>query len=167
MVILGQDPYHGFRQAHGLAFSVLPGTQIPPSLKNIYKELEKDIPCFKYPNHGFLQSWAKQGVMLLNTILTVEKDKPNSHSNLGWQKFTDTVIALINKYRKGVIFLLWGLHAHKKKIMINHNNHHILMTSHPSPLSAHKGFLGSQHFSKTNKILILDNKTPINWTPIY
>lgn len=166
VVILGQDPYHGPHQAHGLAFSVLPGVQVPPSLQNIYKELLQDIPGFQKPDHGFLESWAKQGVMLLNTVLTVEAGKAHSHARFGWETFTDNVIAAINQHREGVVFLLWGSHAQKKGSIIDRQRHHVLQAPHPSPLSAHRGFFGCQHFSKTNAILHEAGQEPIDWTPV-
>ena len=166
VVILGQDPYHGPKQAHGLAFSVLPGVQVPPSLQNIYKELLQDIPGFQKPDHGFLESWAKQGVMLLNTVLTVEAGKAHSHARFGWETFTDNVIAAINQHREGVVFLLWGSHAQKKGSIIDRQRHHVLQAPHPSPLSAHRGFFGCQHFSKTNAILREAGQQPIDWTPV-
>jgi len=166
VVILGQDPYHGPKQAHGLAFSVLPGVQVPPSLQNIYKELLQDIPGFQKPDHGFLESWAKQGVMLLNTVLTVEAGKAHSHARFGWETFTDNVIAAINQHREGVVFLLWGSHAQKKGSIIDRQRHHVLQAPHPSPLSAHRGFFGCQHFSKTNAILREAGQEPIDWTPV-
>ncbi|WMY95930.1 MAG: uracil-DNA glycosylase [Arsenophonus sp.] len=164
VVILGQDPYHGPNQAHGFAFSVPKNVPIPPSLSNIYKELKKDIPSFKYPNHGCLINWAKQGVLLLNTVLTVESGKAHSHVHLGWETFTNKVIMAINKYCFGVIFLLWGAHAQKKSQLINTKKHFLLKTSHPSPLSACKGFFGCKHFSKTNKILTKKGFPNIDWT---
>ena len=166
VVILGQDPYHGPNQAHGLAFSVLPGVAIPPSLLNMYKELEQDIPGFQRPRHGFLESWAKQGVLLLNTVLTVEAGKAHSHARFGWETFTDNVISAINSHREGVIFLLWGSHAQKKGSIIDAQRHHVLKAPHPSPLSAHRGFFGCQHFSKTNALLSQAGQTPIDWTPV-
>ncbi|MFV9997094.1 MAG: uracil-DNA glycosylase [Arsenophonus endosymbiont of Dermacentor nuttalli] len=166
VVILGQDPYHAPNQAHGLSFSVRPGVPAPPSLVNMYKELEKDIPDFKYPNHGYLVSWAQQGVLLLNTVLTVEQGKAHSHAHLGWATFTDKVIAVINQHRTGVVFLLWGSHAQKKGQFIDNKKHFVLKAPHPSPLSAHRGFFGCRHFSKTNEILIKQGLTPIDWTPI-
>jgi uracil-DNA glycosylase len=162
VVILGQDPYHGPHQAHGLAFSVLPGVQVPPSLQNIYKELMQDIPGFQKPNHGFLESWAKQGVMLLNTVLTVEAGKAHSHARFGW----DNVIAAINQHCQGVIFLLWGSHAQKKGSIIDRQRHHVLQAPHPSPLSAHRGFFGCKHFSTTNELLSAAGKKPVDWTPV-
>ncbi|GME29382.1 uracil-DNA glycosylase [Pantoea agglomerans] len=166
VVILGQDPYHGPNQAHGLAFSVLPGVQVPPSLQNIYKELMQDIPGFRKPDHGFLESWAKQGVMLLNTVLTVEAGKAHSHARFGWETFTDNVIAAINQHCEGVIFLLWGSHAQKKGSIIDRKRHHVLQAPHPSPLSAHRGFFGSKHFSTTNELLSAAGKKPVDWTPV-
>lgn len=166
VVILGQDPYHGPNQAHGLAFSVLPGVQVPPSLQNIYKELVQDIPGFQKPDHGFLESWAKQGVMLLNTVLTVEAGKAHSHARFGWEIFTDNVIAAINQHCEGVIFLLWGSHAQKKGSIIDRQRHHVLQAPHPSPLSAHRGFFGSKHFSTTNELLSAAGKKPVDWTPV-
>ncbi|SFB95488.1 uracil-DNA glycosylase [Pragia fontium] len=163
VVILGQDPYHGPNQAHGLSFSVLPGIQPPPSLVNMYKELITDIPGFQRPNHGYLQSWAEQGVMLLNTVLTVEAGKAHSHASLGWETFTDKVIAAINENRDGVVFMLWGAHAQKKGRIIDRQRHHVLAAPHPSPLSAHRGFLGCKHFSQANMLLEQQGLTPIKW----
>lgn len=166
VVILGQDPYHGPNQAHGLAFSVLPGVATPPSLLNMYKELEKDIAGFTRPQHGFLESWATQGVMLLNTVLTVEASKAHSHARFGWETFTDNVISVINQHREGVIFLLWGSHAQKKGSIIDTQRHHVLKAPHPSPLSAHRGFFGSKHFSQANALLSQSGQTPIDWMPV-
>lgn len=163
VVILGQDPYHGPNQAHGLSFSVLPGIKPPPSLVNMYKELSHDIPGFHIPNHGYLQSWAEQGVMLLNTVLTVEQGLAHSHASLGWETFTDRVISAINERRDGVVFLLWGSHAQKKGRIIDRKRHHVLAAPHPSPLSAHRGFLGCHHFSQTNALLEQQGLAPINW----
>ncbi|MBB6056347.1 uracil-DNA glycosylase [Tolumonas osonensis] len=163
VVILGQDPYHGPNQAHGLCFSVLPGVAVPPSLVNIYKELQRDIPGFEIPGHGYLLSWAQQGVLLLNTVLTVEAGKAHSHASLGWEKFTDRVIAALNDHREGLVFLLWGNHAQKKGQYIDRQRHHVLMAPHPSPLSAHRGFLGCGHFSKTNQFLTETGQQPITW----
>ena len=163
VVILGQDPYHGPDQAHGLCFSVLPGIKTPPSLINIYKELAQDIQGFQIPTHGYLQSWAEQGVLLLNTVLTVEQGNAHSHKHLGWEEFTDKAIQQINQHRTGVVFLLWGSHAHKKGSQINTNKHHVLKTVHPSPLSAYRGFLGCKHFSKTNDLLTGQQLAPIDW----
>ncbi len=165
VVILGQDPYHGPRQAHGLSFSVLPGIPAPPSLVNIYKELATDIEGFQIPDHGCLQSWAEQGVLLLNTVLTVEAGRAHSHANLGWETFTDAVIAALNRHREGVVFLLWGAHAQKKGQIIDRTRHFVLTAPHPSPLSAHRGFLGCRHFSKANAILQQQGKPPIDWQP--
>ena len=165
VVILGQDPYHGPRQAHGLSFSVLPGIPAPPSLVNIYKELSTDIEGFQIPPHGCLQSWAEQGVMLLNTVLTVEAGQAHSHANLGWETFTDAVIAALNRHREGVVFLLWGSHAQKKGQIIDRLRHFVLTAPHPSPLSAHRGFFGCRHFSETNRLLQEQGKNPIDWQP--
>ncbi|NIY48950.1 uracil-DNA glycosylase [Cedecea colo] len=165
VVILGQDPYHGPGQAHGLAFSVLPGVAVPPSLSNIYKELQNNFPDFVRPDHGYLESWARQGVMLLNTVLTVEAGKAHSHARLGWETFTDKVIELINQHLEGVVFLLWGSHAQKKGSIIDRKRHYVLQAPHPSPLSAHRGFLGCGHFAKANEYLIERGLTPIDWSP--
>jgi uracil-DNA glycosylase len=163
VVILGQDPYHGPNQAHGLCFSVLPNVKKPPSLVNIYKELASDIPSFSIPQHGFLHSWAEQGVLLLNTVLTVEQGQAHSHAKIGWERFTDTVVRQLNDHCDGLIFLLWGSHAQKKGAVIDKQKHHVLSAPHPSPLSAHRGFLGCKHFSQTNSLLKQQNKSPINW----
>lgn len=163
VVILGQDPYHGPDQAHGLCFSVLPGIKPPPSLANMYKELVQDIAGFSIPEHGYLMPWAEQGVLLLNTVLTVEQGQAHSHKHLGWEQFTDRVIDEINQHSEGVVFLLWGAHAQKKGKNIDKTRHHVLHAPHPSPLSAHRGFFGCQHFSRTNELLISMGKTPINW----
>ncbi|HYK76058.1 MAG TPA: uracil-DNA glycosylase [Daejeonella sp.] len=163
VVILGQDPYHGAGQAHGLSFSVQKGISLPPSLKNIFKELSNDIPSFHYPSHGDLSSWADQGILLLNTVLTVEASKAGSHQKRGWEKFTDRAIAELSARRQGIIFLLWGKHAQEKASLIDSHKHYILEAAHPSPFSAHRGFLGCHHFSKTNKILIENGQSPINW----
>ncbi|EEQ15469.1 Uracil-DNA glycosylase [Yersinia frederiksenii ATCC 33641] len=165
VVILGQDPYHGPNQAHGLSFSVLPGVPAPPSLVNMYKELATDIPGFQRPNHGYLQSWAEQGVLLLNTVLTVEAGNAHSHANLGWETFTDKVIAALNEHRDGVIFMLWGAHAQKKGRIIDALRHFLLKAPHPSPLSAHRGFLGCKHFSQANHLLQQQGLPPIDWQP--
>ena len=162
VVILGQDPYHGAHQAHGLCFSVKPGVTTPPSLKNIFKALYQDLGN-PIPNHGCLESWAKQGVLLLNTVLTVEAGKPHSHAKIGWEKFTDKVIAQLNDHRQGLIFLLWGAHAQSKIKQIDTTRHHILKTVHPSPLSAHRGFFGCRHFSKTNALLRQMQCPQIDW----
>ena len=166
VVILGQDPYHGPEQAHGLCFSVLPGVKTPPSLVNIYKELATDIDGFVIPEHGTLTSWAEQGVLLLNTVLTVEQGKAHSHAKWGWETFTDAVIDAVNRHQQGVVFLLWGSHAQKKGMHIDTSKHHVLSAPHPSPLSAHRGFLGCKHFSQTNQLLTSQNKSPINWQVI-
>jgi uracil-DNA glycosylase len=163
VVILGQDPYHGPNQAHGLCFSVLSNVKTPPSLANIYKELASDIPGFIIPQHGFLQSWAEQGVLLLNTVLTVEQGQAHSHAKIGWEQFTDTVIQQLSEHCCGLVFLLWGSHAQKKGKVIDKQKHHVLSAPHPSPLSAYRGFFGCQHFSHTNKILKLQGKSLINW----
>lgn len=163
VVILGQDPYHGKGQAHGLCFSVLSDTKLPPSLVNIYKELQTDIHGYTTPAHGNLQGWAEQGVLLLNTVLTVEEAKAHSHKSLGWEQYTDKVIELIDKHLEGVVFILWGAHAKKKGKSIDKEKHHVLSGPHPSPLSAYRGFFGCKHFSKTNELLTLDGKTPIDW----
>ncbi|WP_305843588.1 uracil-DNA glycosylase [Photobacterium leiognathi] len=163
VVILGQDPYHGPKQAHGLSFSVLPGVKTPPSLANMYKELATDIDGFTIPEHGYLQPWAEQGVLLLNTVLTVEQGNAHSHAKIGWETFTDRAIEYINDNTEGVIFLLWGAHAQKKGKKIDTTRHHVLHSAHPSPLSAYRGFFGCQHFSKTNQLLAEMGKAPINW----
>lgn len=165
VVILGQDPYHGPNQAHGLCFSVLPGIKPPPSLMNIYKELAQDIDGFAIPEHGYLKSWATQGVLLLNTVLTVEQGKPHSHAHIGWETFTDNVIEAIDTHCEKVVFLLWGAHARKKGRMIDRQRHHVLEAPHPSPLSAHRGFLGCRHFSMTNCLLKERGKEEIDWQP--
>ncbi|MEZ8630939.1 uracil-DNA glycosylase [Vibrio lentus] len=164
VVILGQDPYHGANQAHGLAFSVLPGVKIPPSLRNMYKELAQDIEGFEIPSHGYLDTWASQGVLMLNTVLTVEEAKAHSHAKCGWETFTDTIIAELNQRSEPIIFLLWGAHAQKKGQAIDADKHHVLVASHPSPLSARRGFFGCQHFSMTNELLSSINQQPIDWT---
>lgn len=163
VVILGQDPYHGPNQAHGLSFSVQKGVKTPPSLKNMYKALQHDFPDYILPEHGCLQSWAEQGVFLLNTVLTVEQGKAHSHAKIGWERFTDKVIALINEHAQDVVFLLWGSHAQKKAGLIDASKHHILTAAHPSPLSAYRGFFECGHFAQTNQILIDSGRTPINW----
>jgi len=163
VVILGQDPYHGEGQAHGLSFSVQPGVKVPPSLRNIYKELASDLGWSDIPKNGDLRHWASQGVLLLNAVLTVEKANAGSHSKQGWEQFTDNVIQHINDQAEGVVFLLWGSYAIKKSNMINQQKHHVLTAVHPSPLSAYRGFFGCKHFSKTNQLLIEQDKTPINW----
>ena len=162
VVVLGQDPYHGFDQAHGLSFSVVRGTKIPPSLQNIFNELETDVG-FKPPGHGALDYWASQGVLLLNSILTVEHGKAGSHQGKGWERFTDRIVELLNLEKHGIAFLLWGAYAQKKGEFINKDRHLVLKSAHPSPFSAHKGFLGSKHFSKVNEYLVGLGKSPINW----
>ena len=162
VVIIGQDPYHGPEQAHGLCFSVRPGVRPPPSLVNIFKEQQQDLGL-PYPSHGCLTSWAEQGVLLLNSVLTVEAGKAASHRNRGWEEFTDRVVAIINEFKQNIVFLLWGSAAQQKGQSIDFLRHHILKAPHPSPLSAHRGFFGCRHFSKTNQILREVGKTPINW----
>lgn len=161
VVILGQDPYHGPHQAHGLCFSVLPGVRIPPSLLNIYKELKSDLNIMPV-RHGCLESWAKQGVLLLNTVLTVEQGKAGSHQGKGWEHFTDQIIMKLNERQKPVIFVLWGKYAESKSPLIDANRHYILKSAHPSPLSAHR-FLGNKHFSTINKILEDEGIEAICW----
>lgn len=163
VVILGQDPYHGAGQAHGLCFSVKPGIKAPPSLVNMYKELANDITGFTMPDHGYLQSWAEQGVLLLNTVLTVEEGQAHSHKHLGWEQFTDRVIEVLSEHGHGIVFLLWGAHAQKKGKSIDTQKHTVLKAPHPSPLSAHRGFFGCKHFSNTNDILVAQGSKPINW----
>jgi len=163
VVILGQDPYHGPDQAHGLCFSVKEGVRIPPSLKNIFKEIESDLG-FTPPNHGNLQAWADQGVLLLNSVLTVEAGKAASHAGKGWEAFTDRVIEVVNIEKERVVFMLWGAYAQKKGIHIDREKHLVLEAPHPSPLSAHRGFLGCKHFSKTNEWLQVHNLEPIDWS---
>lgn len=153
VVIIGQDPYHGPGQAHGLCFSVPFGVAAPPSLKNIYKALAHDFSDFEIPNHGNLTHWAEQGVLLLNTVLTVEQGQPNSHAKWGWERFTHTVIQQISQHCEGIVFLLWGSHAQKKGQIIDRARHHVLTSVHPSPLSAHRGFLTCGHFAETNRLL--------------
>uniref|UniRef100_A6VU86 Uracil-DNA glycosylase n=1 Tax=Marinomonas sp. (strain MWYL1) TaxID=400668 RepID=A6VU86_MARMS len=162
VVIIGQDPYHGEGQAHGLSFSVKPGVKVPPSLVNIYKELEMDLGITP-AQHGFLLQWAEQGVLLLNSVLTVEASKAGSHQNKGWEIFTDRIIELINNEHQGVVFMLWGSYAQKKGRHIDRDKHYVLESVHPSPLSAYRGFLGCQHFSKANDYLVGLGKEPIKW----
>jgi len=162
VVILGQDPYHNVNQAHGLCFSVQPTVEIPPSLENIYKELHDDLGC-KIPNNGYLVKWAKQGVLLLNTVLTVRAHQANSHQNIGWEQFTDAVIEILDQQDRPMVFLLWGKPAQRKKAMLHNPNHLILEAPHPSPLSAYRGFFGGRHFSKTNQFLEEHGLTPIDW----
>jgi uracil-DNA glycosylase len=162
VVILGQDPYHNDGQAHGLSFSVPDGVTIPPSLRNIYIELQSDLGVV--PNtSGNLEHWAKQGVLLLNSVLTVEKNSPGSHAQSGWVDFTDRVIDIINAKKQNVVFLLWGAYAYKKAVLIDNNKHLVLTATHPSPFSAHKGFFGCKHFSKANKHLKMHELKQINW----
>lgn len=162
VVILGQDPYHGPNQAHGLCFSVRRGVPPPPSLQNIFKELNSDLGC-PMPPSGSLEKWATQGVLLLNTSLTVEAGQPMSHANLGWERFTDRIIKELNERREGIVFMLWGSHAQKKGAAIDQTRHLVLKAPHPSPLSAHRGFLGCRHFSKANEYLVAHGDTPIAW----
>ena len=162
VIIIGQDPYHGLNQAEGLSFSVPEGVPIPPSLRNIYMELQSDVEI-TVPNHGHLSFWAKQGVLLLNSVLTVEKNSPASHVNQGWETFTDNVIKLLNEKKDNLVFLLWGAYAGKKAELINPVRHLILKAPHPSPFSANKGFFGCKHFSKTNQYLLSTDQTPIEW----
>ncbi len=163
VVILGQDPYHGENQAHGLSFSVQKGITPPPSLKNIYKELQTDIPGFVTPGHGDLTGWANQGVLLLNASLTVQAGAPGSHQKKGWETFTDKVISTISEKKTGVVFILWGAFAQAKSELIDQTKHFIIKSPHPSPFSADRGFFGSKPFSKTNKILENEGKKPIDW----
>lgn len=162
VVILGQDPYHEPNQAHGLAFSVNKGVEIPPSLINIYKEMHDDINTY-IPNNGYLESWARQGVLLLNAVLTVEAHKANSHKNKGWENLTDVIIQKLNEKEEPVVFILWGRNARDKKRFITNNKHLVIESAHPSPLSAYNGFFGSKPFSKTNNYLIQNNLKPIDW----
>ncbi|EGL56088.1 uracil DNA glycosylase [Methylophaga aminisulfidivorans MP] len=162
VVILGQDPYHQPGQAHGLCFSVKPGVKVPPSLVNIYKELESDLGVTPV-KHGYLESWAKQGVLLLNAVLTVEDSNANAHQGKGWEQFTDKVIETINERCEHVVFMLWGSYAQKKGSVIDLQRHLVLKAPHPSPLSAHRGFLGCRHFSQANDYLVQHGKSPINW----
>lgn len=162
VVILGQDPYHGPHQANGLSFSVEAKTKFPPSLRNIFNELVDDIKC-EYPTSGDLSSWARQGVLLLNTTLTVRESQPMSHTKIGWEQFTDVVLSEINKKSTPVVFILWGKHAQSKKKLIDQSKHLVLESAHPSPLSARRGFFGSHPFSKTNMFLISKGLTPIKW----
>ncbi|NER50781.1 MAG: uracil-DNA glycosylase [Symploca sp. SIO1A3] len=163
VVILGQDPYHGPGQAHGLCFSVPKGVAPPPSLINIFKEIEQDLGI-KLPEHGCLQSWAEQGVLLLNSVLTVECHKAASHKGQGWEQFTDTIISALNQQRKNLVFLLWGSYAKQKGKFIDRERHLVLTSPHPSPLSAHRGFFGNRHFSKTNAYLQKNGIEPISWS---
>ncbi len=162
VVILGQDPYHEPNQAHGLSFSVMPGVQIPPSLANIYRELQSDLGC-RIPNNGYLKKWADQGVLLLNTLLTVRAHAAFSHQGRGWEQFTDAVIRAVNAEDRPVVFLLWGRPAQAKQSMLDNPKHLVLTAPHPSPLSAHRGFFGCRHFSKTNDFLTACGVSPIDW----
>ena len=162
VVIIGQDPYHGKGQAHGLSFSVTEGIKTPPSLVNIFKEIESDLKIYNH-GKGDLTKWAKQGVLLLNATLTVRENTAGSHQNKGWEQFTDQIISTISEEKKDLVFLLWGKFAQNKAKLIDKNKHHILMSSHPSPLSSYRGFLGCKHFSECNNILKRDNETEINW----
>lgn len=162
VVIIGQDPYHGPNQAHGLSFSVNPNVAIPPSLLNIYKELKSDLGCY-IPNNGYLKKWAEQGVLLLNTSLTVRASQANSHKNIGWEIFTDRIISLVNEKEDPVVFILWGNNAIKKKSLITNPKHLVITSVHPSPLSASRGFFGTKPFSKTNDFLSSIGKSPIDW----
>ena len=162
VVILGQDPYHGPGQAHGLCFSVRPGVRVPPSLKNIYKELVADVG-FVPPSHGCLSEWARQGVLLLNSVLTVEGSLAASHQGKGWERFTDSIVNHLNRDAQGIVFILWGSYAQKKGAMIDRARHLVLESPHPSPLSASRGFFGNHHFSRSNDYLLAHNKTAIDW----
>ena len=162
VVILGQDPYHNVGQAHGLCFSVKPDVEIPPSLVNIYQELHDDLGCY-IPNNGYLVKWAEQGVLMLNTVLTVRAHQANSHRGKGWEEFTDAAIRALNKQDRPIVFILWGRPAQMKRAMLNNPNHLILEAPHPSPLSAYRGFFGSKPFSKTNQFLGEHGETPIDW----
>ena len=162
VVILGQDPYHNDGQAHGLCFSVKPDVEIPPSLVNIYKELHDDLGCY-IPNNGYLVKWAKQGVLMLNTVLTVRAHQANSHRGIGWEEFTNAAIRVLNEQDRPIVFILWGSPAQRKKEMLNNPKHLILEAPHPSPLSAYRGFFGSKPFSQTNAFLEKNGLTPIDW----
>lgn len=162
VVLLGQDPYHEYGQAHGMSFSVKPGVKIPPSLLNMYKELQDELGCF-IPNNGYLEKWANQGVLLLNTVLTVKEGCANSHKGKGWENFTDAVIKAVNKQDRPVVYFLWGSNARAKKALITNPKHLILETVHPSPLSAYNGFFGCGHFKKANDFLITNGCEPIDW----
>ncbi len=162
VVILGQDPYHGLGEAHGMAFSVCPGIKIPPSLQNIYKELHEELGCY-IPNNGYLMKWARQGVLLLNSVLTVQKDLPASHRGIGWEAFTDKIIEEVNKKDEPVVFMLWGNFAKSKASLITNPKHLVLTCAHPSPFSARYGFFGCNHFKKANEFLKGNGKQPIDW----
>ncbi|MFC3745604.1 uracil-DNA glycosylase [Paenibacillus sp. GCM10012306] len=163
VVILGQDPYHGEGQAHGLSFSVMPGVRIPPSLRNIYAELNEDFGM-QIPNHGYLKHWAEEGVLMLNAVLTVRESQPNSHKGLGWERFTDAIMAKLNERTVPMVFILWGSHAQKKGAFIDKNRHLVIQSPHPSPLSAHRGFLGSRPFTQANRYLESHGLQGIDWT---
>ena len=163
VIIIGQDPYHGPGQAHGLSFSVRPGVRVPPSLQNIYKELESDLGI-KPVCHGYLESWAKEGVLMLNNVLTVEKSKAGSHQNKGWEHFTDKVVEILNEQKENLVFLLWGAHAQRKGEKLNRKRHLVLESPHPSPFSAHRGFLGNKHFSKVNLYLDKMGLKKVDWS---
>lgn len=162
VVILGQDPYHGPNQAQGLSFSVQPGVTVPPSLKNIYKELHADLGL-PIPTHGSLIDWTKEGVLLLNTVLTVREKQPSSHKGKGWEQFTDKVIEAVNAKQDPVVFILWGRHAQNKEALITNNSHFIIKSPHPSPFSANRGFFGSRPFSRANQFLTEVGRGPVNW----
>ncbi len=161
-VILGQDPYHGAGQAHGLSFSVMPDVRIPPSLRNIHKELKEDL-LVDIPNHGSLEHWGNEGVLMLNTVLTVRETLPASHEGLGWEQFTDSIIQKLNERDNPLVFILWGSHAQKKTSLIDMTKHKVVQSSHPSPLAAYRGFLGSKPFSQTNAFLESTGSNPIDW----
>lgn len=163
VVILGQDPYHGAGQAHGLCFSVRPGVRVPPSLDNIFKEIERDLGITR-PAHGCLTAWANRGVLLLNSVLTVEQGRAGAHANRGWEGFTDAVVAALNREREGLVFLLWGAYAQRKGQLIDDHRHYVLRSVHPSPLSVHRGFLGCGHFSAVNRYLERRSQLPIDWS---
>lgn len=162
VVVLGQDPYHGAGQAHGLCFSVKPGVAVPPSLRNIYKELHADTGCV-IPEHGCLRRWAEQGVLLLNSVLSVEEAKAGSHQGIGWERFTDKVVALLNEQAQGLVFILWGNYAQAKGALIDRHKHLVLQSPHPSPLSVRHGFFGNQHFSRSNEYLLAQGESAIDW----
>lgn len=162
VLVLGQDPYHNVNQAHGLSFSVRPGQKVPPSLQNIYQELHDDLGCY-IPNNGYLEKWARQGVLMLNTVLTVQAHKPNSHQGKGWEKFTDAIIEAVNEEDRPIVYLLWGRPAQKKVPMLNNPKHLILTAPHPSPYSADRGFFGCRHFSQANEFLKANGAEPIDW----
>lgn len=162
VVILGQDPYHNVGQAHGLSFSVKPGVQTPPSLVNIYQELHDDLGCY-IPNNGYLTKWAEQGVLLLNTVLTVQAHKANSHKDIGWEEFTDAAIRILNEQDRPIVYLLWGRNAQNKKWMLTNPKHLVLEAPHPSPFSASRGFFGCRHFSRTNEFLTEHGIEPVDW----